>query len=1250
MRNLKTVLHKQRAFLVSFLVVSFVLAFSAPSALANSAWWKVTSNLAPARLSAGSGREAKVRVTVVNAGDAAVNANTCVKVASGSGKYKDAACTEAAAPGEEEFEDKSTVKITDTLPAGMEVTGVYSPPGQSAEEAEASCNTEHLPSTSVTCEWTGDRENFEGLKVHDPLQPFERIELQLTVVTPAVRTNVPGEVVVTGGEDYECKRVAPGEGDSRGVFCREQEAGAGEFEGEFTNKGVPRVSLVQTVPAEGEETPFGVEHFEMIAENEGGAVDTQAGSHPFQLTTSFAFNQTHNASKPPASLKDVIVKLPPGLIGNANALGAQCTAAQFAEEFASSPANGCSPQTAVGVAVVRVLPGEEFGEEALTREVPIFNLQPDQGEPASFGFEAEHIPVIIGTSVRTGEDYGVTTASTDITQAANVVSTTLVFWGVPGDPRHDLARGWNCVGGGYYSFSDELPACQATGGASPPPFLMLPTSCTGPLQASIEADSWGNGNQQPSVSAEPVSYLMPGVGGCNQLPFSASLEAAPDVQSASTSSGLAVKIHVPQEADVAAGNLASADVKTTTVALPEGVALNPSGGDGLEACSESEVGYLPPPQSTPPGDLHFTSTLLGPGHERELLQPGLNLGANGFCASASKIATVRIKTPDLPNELKGSVYLAAQNANPFGSLVAMYLVAEDPVSGTLVKLAGVVHLGATGQIVATFENTPQLPFEEIELHFFGGERAPLATPAHCGDYTTQAAFTPWSAEADDEAAVTDHVSSSFEINSGPNHSRCVYEGEPLPFAPSLHASSSSVQAGGLTPLSTTISREDGQQNMSQVTLHFPPGLSGLLSSVKLCGEQQANEGKCGPESEIGETIVSAGVGSDPVSVMGGKVYITEKYHGAPFGLSIVNPVKAGPFDLEHDTSNPNQDPACDCVVVRAKIEVNPTTAALSVTTNSESEGYAIPHLIDGIPVQIQHVNVNIDRPGFTFNPTSCNPMSITGSIGSDEGASSPVSVPFQVTNCASLKFEPKVAVSTSGKTSKADGASLSLKLTKPDTQSVQADIAKFKVELPKSLPSRLTTLQRACTAKAFAANPASCPTESVVGHMKVLTPLLPVPLEGPMYFVSNGGEAFPNLIVVLQGYGVTIDLVGDTFISKSGVTSSTFKALPDAPFSSAEVTLPEGKYSALAANGNLCQEASKLKIPTELIAQSGTPIYQTNSISVAGCAKSLTRAQKLKAALASCRKKDKRHKHKREACEKAARKKYGVVKKVKKRK
>ena len=394
----------------------------------------------------------------------------------------------------------------------------------------------------------------------------------------------------------------------------------------------------------------------------------------------------------------------------------------------------------------------------------------------------------------------------------------------------------------------------------------------------------------------------------------------------------------------------------------------------------------------------------------------------------------------------------------------------------------------------------------------------------------------------------------FEVTSGPNGGQCE---SPLPFGPELTAGTTSIQAGGFSPFTMTMSREDGNQNLQAVQLHMPPGLLGTLSGVALCGEPQADQGTCGLESLIGETTVSVGLGGNPYSVTGGKVYITGPYDGAPYGLSIVNPANAGPFHLGN-------------VIVRAKIEVDPSTAALTITTDP-SGPYAIPHILDGIPLQIKHINVTINRPNFTFNPTNCSKLAVTGTLLSSEGSTSALSVPFQATNCAVLAFKPTLTASTVGKTTRANGASLTVKLGYP-AGPYDANISKVKVELPKGLPSRLPTLQKACLAATFEANPANCPAASIIGHATATTPVLPVPLSGPAYFVSHGGEAFPSLIIVLQGYGTTVDLVGSTFISKAGITSSTFKTIPDVPVGTFELTLPQGPFSALTANGEPLRE------------------------------------------------------------------------------
>ena len=916
---------------------------------------------------------------------------------------------------------------------------------------------------------------------------------------------------------------------------------------------------------------FGISGFSVSFSNQDGTADTQAGSHPYEMVTDFAFNteaerEVATADSPyrlvpVGNAKDIIVVTPPGLVGNPNATEAKCT---LSELELPTEGTACPPGSQVGNLFLKT---PEHG----TDTYPIYNMVPPRGVAAQLGTHVVFPKSFIDVGLKTGEQYPLQAESLDIPAIEPLFRVSATLFGVVGKGEHRK------------------------------PFLTLPTACTGPLHSTISVDSYQDPGHYVSksettrnVAGEPLALT-----GCSKLLFPPAITVAPDVSDASSSSGLTVGVHVPQTAALNPDGLAESTLRDTTVTLPPGMAVNPAGADGLEACSEGLAGFTGFSEFNPEFEPGVRTATFTPA-PIESLRPGVS-----FCPDGSKIGTVKIKTPLLPNALEGAVYLAAQDENPFGSLIAMYMMVEDPVSGSTVKLPGEVLLcesagevlngvscQAPGQLVTTFKNTPDLPFEDLELHFFGGERAPLRTPSRCGTYTTQASFTPW----DGDAPV--NTSSSFQITSGPNGSPC--PGASLPFNPSLTAGTTSNQAGGFTPFTMTMSRPDGSQNLQAITLHMPPGLSGLLAGVELCPEPQADQGTCGPGSLIGETTVSVGVGGKPFSVKGGKVYITGPYEGAPFGLSIVNPAKAGPYDLEKDTP-------CDCVLVRAKIEVDPVTAALTVTSDNTGP-YKIPTILKGIPLEIQHVNVTINRPGFTFNPTNCNPMSITGSLSSTEGAASALSVPLQATNCAVLGFKPGFKISTSGKTSKANGASLAVKLTYPKAPwGSQANIARVKVDLPKQLPSRLTTLQKACTAAQFNANPAGCPAASVVGHAKAITPLIPVPLEGPAYFVSHGGEAFPSLIIVLQGYGVTLDLVGTTFISKAGITSSTFKTVPDAPVGSFELTLPQGKYSALAANGNLCK--SKLKMPTAFVAQNGAVIHQSTKIGVTGCHKA-TKAKK----------------------------------------
>ena len=408
---------------------------------------------------------------------------------------------------------------------------------------------------------------------------------------------------------------------------------------------------------------------------------------------------------------------------------------------------------------------------------------------------------------------------------------------------------------------------------------------------------------------------MPALDGCNKLPFGANRSKSRQTCSRRAARrGWRSKCTSPRKSSRDGEALASAYVRDTTVALPAGVATNPAGANGLEACSGTpeaavltggalgtpgdQIGYqgsgeLP---NVPGTTALFTGKLPGSfgAPLGEKLEPGVN-----FCPDASKIGEVTIDVPVLANPLKGSVYLASQNSNPFGSLIAMYIVAEEPVSGVLVKLPGEVQLckgageviagdtcQALGQLVTTFKNTPQAPFENLELHFFGGERAPLAMPSHCGTYTTQASFTPWSGNEPHNTA------SSFKITSGPGGGPC--PAASLPFSPSLTGGALNLQAGAFSPFTLTMTRKDGEQNLQSVEAHLPPGLSGILANVELCPEPQADLGECGPNSLIGETTVSVGVGGDPVYGHGRQVLPHRPLSGRPVRHHVRGPGEGRP--------------------------------------------------------------------------------------------------------------------------------------------------------------------------------------------------------------------------------------------------------------------------------------------------------------------------------------------------------------------
>jgi len=910
--------------------------------------------------------------------------------------------------------------------------------------------------------------------------------------------------------------------------------------------------------------PFGLTRWDGWASNADGTLDTQAGSVPYSAAFSFDLGtllEKGNSELTPTGgeLRNVEVELPAGLVGNPQAT-VQCTRAQF-------DAEQCPRESIVGAV-------EPIASDGIDPHRLVFNMQPAPGHPAELAFTFEGISAFLVPGIRTGSDYGITTRVANAPQRI-IISSVLTLWGVPNDPSH---APWRCGSAG---------GCEPGQGSLGPhptlkPFLTVPSACSTPQPFTARVSSWLS---ESAAFTEPLSFLSTGGEGtpsgftdCAAQPFEPSIAATPTTTAADSPMGLDFDLHIPQHDGASAveeggetvgaqTEAATADLKDATVTLPQGVSVNPASANGLQACSPAQFGL-----TSAVGVLPVTTTS-GPAE----------------CPGASQIGSVEVNTPLLDHPLLGGVYVAAPRENPFGSLLAIYIAVNDPLTGVVVKLAGHVQANEqTGQLTASFQNNPQLPFEDFHLKFFSGAAAALRSPATCGTFTAASDMTPWSSPEGADA----FPQSSFQITSGANGAPCAASEGALPFAPSFSAGTVAKAAGAFTPLVVSFARADGQQPFGRLSVTTPPGLSGYISHVPQCPEPQAAQGNCPESSLIGEVSTSVGAGPSPYWVNGGKVYLTGPYNNGPYGLSIVVPTTAGPYTLTGNGGLGRE-------IVRSSIRIDPFTAQITVLSDP------LPQILEGIPLDVRQINVTINRPQqFIFNPTNCAAgLASSATLTSPLGSSSSASSPFYPTGCSTLQFPPKFASSTSAKTSKANGASLTAKLSYPKVeQGKQTNIAYVKVTVPKQLPSRLTTLQKACTAQVFEANPANCPAASIVGHAIVHTPLLPVPLQGPAYFVSHGGEAFPNLTMVLEGYGVRIILVGDTLI-RGGITTTTFKSVPDVPFETFELNLPEGPNSALAANANLCEE--KLSMPIEYHAQNGAELKQSPSIEVQGCPNAL---------------------------------------------
>ncbi len=1139
----RTVMARRVGVVCAGVLLTFApCAFAGELSFNPSPWWHVGSGARPSVLSPSGGGE--IVLTAENLGDAA----TVIQHASGP-----------ATP----------VRIGDTLPPELEAIGIAGaqpkPRGTPTETVALSCSPdlEHL-----ACESTV------------PLVPYDQLEVRIKV---RVRANP--------------------------VVCEPGSSACERNEVSVTGGEAPPVHLSRPVPVSDGHAPFGVEEYGLTPEEEGGARDTQAGSHSFQVTGTIALDQGPDGAPltspplvgPAVPARMLLARLPVGLVADPSTVE-RCPEWQFLRSDGEGLSSECPERAAVGVASVTArAPGSQG---TFTVAAPIFNVEPQAGEPARFGFFVPfaNVPVLLNTSVRSGpgEDWGVNLGTGELPEDAGLISARVTFWGAPYALGHKESRGWGCLEfeRGRTGISYE-PCLSLSGETHPPALVRLPTSCTGPWQSSVQASSWMAGSELGTFGpSEPLAALT----GCAQVPFSPTISTEPTTHSAASPSGLAFDLSFPTEGLTTAGQLAQSDLRDTVVTFPEGMTIDPSAGVGLGACTQAQYAAM---------------TLSSP--------------AGAGCPEDSKLGTVEINTPLLFTTVYGSLFLAQPYENPFGepetghpggSLLAVYVVARSRADrGILVKLAGKVTPDpATGRLTVSFHGDPQLPFGSFNFHFREGQQAPLITPATCGTYTTSAALTPFSAPS---TVLGD--TASFDITSGSEGSPCP-SGPLPPFAPQIQSISLNSDAGVFSPLSIELTRTDAMSEIATYSTDLPPGLTANLTGVPFCpqadvelarrktGTQEENESSCPAASLIGHSLVGTGVGS-VLDYVPGALYLSGPFHGDPFSVLSVTAATIGPFDL-------------GTVVVRFGLSIDPYTAQVRVDpTGSEP----IPTIIDGIVTHVRDIRVSIDRPGFTLNPTSCQPLPVSSTLTSDDGQSATVSAPFQATHCEELPFKPTFKVSTSAHTSRMNGASLTAKLTMPLALGHESNIKEVKVDLPKQLPSRLETLKLACTQQQFAANPAGCPSASRIGYAKATTPIIPVPLVGPMYFVSHGGEEFPSLVMVLQGYGVTVNIVGSTFINKEGITSTTFKTVPDEPVGNFELNLPEGPYSALAATANLCtatrtilvkkkitvrvkgrkrhvtrkvkKRVKGLVMPTLLVAQNGAQIKQSTPISVTGCGK-----------------------------------------------
>jgi hypothetical protein len=898
---------------------------------------------------------------------------------------------------------------------------------------------------------------------------------------------------------------------------------------------------------------------------------SQAGGHPFALTSTIEFSteQVAGTPEPTADPRNLVIDLPPGL-----------TAAPAAVPSCPYPeGTACPGGTQVGTFVLAA----HYEGLSLRLLGPLVNLTPGPGEAARLGMETPLGRFLLsGRLVYTPAGYALALTATGL-PLLGVVSIETTLWGVPAAHSHDAERGLTCLGVLGGSAWTCLTASSGPSGMAETPFLTLPSDCSNPAPAATAwIDSWERPEEYAQAGAAIASPT-----GCGRMPFQPSVQLRPD--STLAEAPVAVDLAAQLGEGESALSPATAPLRAAALTLPAGLSLNPAFAAGAQICPlTGPEGIDLPSGLAPDGEP------LGPaeaGEGERLGEDGLARLAPGRCPGASTIGTAEARSPALGEPLTGHVYLAAPGCGGAGQRACEEADAADGDlfgvyvelggrgarrdQGAIVKLAARVRVTpATGQLTLELPETPQLPLSELRFDLFGGENAVLTNPSACGPATTTSDLRPWGAPLAQDAS----PSTYYEVGG------CA---SSPPFAPTLIAGSVDPAAGASSAFVVSLRREPREQPLGQLQLRAPAGVSAALASVPRCAQAAAAAGECPASSRIGAATVLAGSGWQPLA-LGGDVYLTGPYAGAPFGLSIVADARAGPIDLGR-------------VALRARIDIDARSGALTITSDR------LPEILLGVPLRLRGLQLDIERPGFLLNPTSCAGQRVEVAVASAQGAIATPSDPFAVAGCRSLRFAPSLSASASGRSSIATGASLDVKLSEPAAApGTDANLAKLRIALPRALATRLSALQGACPARTFAANPARCPASSLVGVARARTPLLSAALGGPVYLVAQGRGALPAPTVVLQGEGVALRLDGTSAIERGGATAISFAGLPDMPLRSMELYLPRGRHAALAAASNLCAAPRsggepRLPLPTEFVAQNGRAIHRTGRISVLGC-------------------------------------------------